>query len=304
MAAVKLAISKIRTDGGTQPRSALDMTIVEDYSEAMAAGAKFPPVDVFYDGADYWLADGFHRCRAAYIADFEEIAASVHQGTLQDAQWFSYAANKTNGIYRSSEDKQRAVQAALKHPKSARMSDRALAKHLGVDHTTVGLWRNKVCPTGGIHQLGKRTGLDGRSRNVAKSGKPKQSKRTLPPPPSRTSKSAVVETPAAPPALPSKPTPAAPKQVVIPPPKSIAACAPDSPPTESAETAEKRTAIKPNGLIGACRNVLAWTGIERELLDMDETDIEVIKETYELLNRIARQSTNNTGTSGATGQPR
>jgi len=94
MAAVKLAISKLRTDGGTQPRSALNMPIVEDYAAAMRAGAKFPAVDVFYDGTDYWLADGFHRCRAAYVAEFAEIAATVHQGTLRDAQWFSYARTR------------------------------------------------------------------------------------------------------------------------------------------------------------------------------------------------------------------
>jgi len=37
---------------------------------------------------------------------------TVIRGTQQDAQWFSFAANQTNGLRRSNEDKQRAVKAA------------------------------------------------------------------------------------------------------------------------------------------------------------------------------------------------
>src|SRR5690348_8493475 len=32
-----------------------------DYTQAMVDGAEFPPLVVFWDGSDYWLADGFHR---------------------------------------------------------------------------------------------------------------------------------------------------------------------------------------------------------------------------------------------------
>jgi hypothetical protein len=248
MAAVKLAISKLRTDGGTQPRSALNMPIVEDYAAAMRAGAKFPAVDVFYDGTDYWLADGFHRCRAAYVAEFAEIAATVHQGTLRDAQWFSYAANKTNGIYRSNEDKRRAMKAALKHPKSASMSDSAIAKHLGVDHTTIGVWRRKISPTCGIHKSGKRKCADGRMINVANIGNARSAK-LAPPPPASLPAAAPVAAPVPPPAPLPKPTPAAPQQVAIPTPQPMATREPDSPPAEGAETTEKRIAMKPHGLI-------------------------------------------------------
>jgi hypothetical protein len=64
----------------------------------LEVGLKFPPVTVFYDGADYWLADGFHRVTAALQADLKEIAADVHQGTREDAQWYSFSANKANGL--------------------------------------------------------------------------------------------------------------------------------------------------------------------------------------------------------------
>ena len=62
---MQLELSQIRKDGGTQPRASYHFGIAESYAEDMAAGAAFPPVVVFYDGADYWLADGFHRVAAA-----------------------------------------------------------------------------------------------------------------------------------------------------------------------------------------------------------------------------------------------
>ncbi len=295
MPAIKLGISNIRQDGATQPRSALDMTIVEDYSEAMRAGAKFPPVDVFYDGTEYWLADGFHRCRAAYIGDLEEIPAKVHQGTLEDAQWFSYAANKTNGIYRSTEDKQRAVRAAIKHPKSASLSDRAVAKHLGVDHTTVGDWRSKLNSTGGIPQSTKRTGLDGRLRKVAKkSQKKRRAKQPIPPQQSRISTPTPVVTPVPRPEPELTPRPAATSPSATPEPAYS--------PEEIAGAVEQCFALKPGDLISACRKVLAWVSIDGEALDINETDREVIKQTYELLIRIAKQCTK-THVAADTGEP-
>ncbi len=61
---VLLPINRIRTDGGTQPRAALDINTIRDYAELLHNGVKFPPVDVFWDRSEYWLADGFHRLRA------------------------------------------------------------------------------------------------------------------------------------------------------------------------------------------------------------------------------------------------
>ena len=57
----KIDISAIRTDGGTQARLKLDYDVVKEYAECMKDGDKFPPVTVFHDGSEYWLANGFHR---------------------------------------------------------------------------------------------------------------------------------------------------------------------------------------------------------------------------------------------------
>ena len=154
---VRLPIAEIRLDGGTQPRSALDFAAIDDYAEAMAAGAKFPPAVVFHDGEHYWLADGFHRLKAAFAAGFDALECELRQGTLEDAQWYSFSANKTNGLRRTNEDKQRAVKSALLHPRAADLSNCAIARHVGVDEATVRNWRAKLAASSEIPKIDTRT---------------------------------------------------------------------------------------------------------------------------------------------------
>jgi hypothetical protein len=163
-----IQLDAIRTDGGTQPRAAMNVEAVDDYTEAMSKGDKFPPVVVFYDGADSWLADGFHRVQAARQAGLSEIASEVHQGTRQDAQWYSCGANRTNGLRRTNKDKQRAVKAALAHPNAAEISNGVIAAYVGVTEATVRNWREKS--TSQLSKLNRRRGRDGRSRNTANIG--------------------------------------------------------------------------------------------------------------------------------------
>lgn len=154
---VRLPVAQIRLDGGTQPRTALDFTAIDDYAEAMAAGVKFPPVVVFHDGEHYWLADGFHRLKAAFAAGFDAIECELRQGTLEDAQWYSFSANKTNGLRRTNEDKQRAVKSALLHSRAAEMSNSAIARHVGVDEATVRNWRTRLAASSEIPKIDTRT---------------------------------------------------------------------------------------------------------------------------------------------------
>jgi transposase-like protein len=154
---VRLPIGQIRLDGGTQPRTALDFAAIDDYAEAMAAGGKFPPVVVFLDGEHYWLADGFHRLKAAFAAGFDAIDCELRQGTLEDAQWYSFSANKTNGLRRTNEDKQRAVKSALLHARAASLSNSAIARHVGVDEATVRNWRAELAASSEIPKIDTRT---------------------------------------------------------------------------------------------------------------------------------------------------
>lgn len=162
-----LKIAKIRRDGGTQPREGMSEDVVSDYTHALNAGEQLPAVEICFDGESYWLWDGFHRIEAHSRCGITEIVAMVRNGTLDDARWLSYSANKKHGLRRSASDKRRAIEAALRHPNGVTMSDRQISEHVGVDHKTVGDVRRSMQSTGEIPQLDERTGRDGKTRNTA-----------------------------------------------------------------------------------------------------------------------------------------
>jgi transposase-like protein len=142
---MKLDLNKIRVDGGTQPRAKLSVELMEEYADEMRNGVEFRPITVFFDGTDYWLADGFHRVGAALRARPDDpIEAEVIQGTLSDAQWYSYAANKTHGQRRNNDDKARAARAALRHSNAAGLSNGEIAGHCGVSAETVRKYRAEL----------------------------------------------------------------------------------------------------------------------------------------------------------------
>ncbi len=128
----------IRRDGDTQPRASIDRATCNEYHGRMKAGEKFPPIDVYFDGKDYWLVDGFHRIEAYALAlPGEPIECNVFEGNVQDAQWHSYSVNKTHGLPRKNHDKVRVVLLALQHPRSKHMSNRQIADYCGVGETMV-----------------------------------------------------------------------------------------------------------------------------------------------------------------------
>jgi predicted transcriptional regulator len=108
-----ISISSIRADGGTQMRSSIDPETVLRYSEHIRDGAEFPPITVFYDGKDYWLADGFHRCDAHLAAAQDFIPADIRSGSRIDAVVYALKANASNGRPRTTPDLQRAYRAAV-----------------------------------------------------------------------------------------------------------------------------------------------------------------------------------------------
>src|SRR3954452_4224513 len=121
-------LDMIRLDGGTQPRAAIDESLVAEYAEAMENRVRFPPVVAFTDGADTWLADGFHRWHAGKRAGLMTIATDLRQGSRRDAIFFSVGANAAHGQRRTPEDRRRAVQTLLGDPEWSRWSDRRIAK--------------------------------------------------------------------------------------------------------------------------------------------------------------------------------
>lgn len=175
-----IEIDKIRFDPAeTQARVRINDESIKEYIEAYREGANFPPVVCYFDGKEYWLADGFHRVLAAKQAGYTDIAVDVQRGTKEDAKWHAAGANVSHGIRRTNADKRKAVEFALAvHPE---YTSRAIAKHVGVGHTVVDDIRNQLASDANstnlidsINKVEKRIGADGKSYPV---------KREIPPPP-------------------------------------------------------------------------------------------------------------------------
>ena len=131
-------------DGGAQMRAEMRAETVADYADDMLGGATFPAIIVFHDGADHWLADGFHRISAARKIGRETIEADIREGTARDAILYRIGSNASHGLRRTQADKRHAVERLLTDPEWARWSDRKVAEIAKVDHKTVGKIRREL----------------------------------------------------------------------------------------------------------------------------------------------------------------
>lgn len=124
----QLELERIRIDGGTQMREHIDYHAVADYAEAYKSGVDMPELVVFYDGSDYWLADGFHRWHAAKRADKPKVTCHVRSGSQREAILYAAGANDANGLRRTPEDKMISVRRLLLDDEWGKWSDREIAK--------------------------------------------------------------------------------------------------------------------------------------------------------------------------------
>jgi hypothetical protein len=178
-AVVHLEIASIRRDGGTQIRANASPRMVEEYAGQMQAGDQFPPVTVWYDGANYWLSDGFQRVAAAEQIGRTSILAEIRRGSLSDARWSSYAANSRHGIRRSQADILNAIRHALEHSNARLLSQNQIAKYLNVPETTFRRLLKKLPSAEGrgatciVIRNGRRYEMNtGRIRAAARKGAP------------------------------------------------------------------------------------------------------------------------------------
>jgi hypothetical protein len=155
-----LSLDLIDVYGGTQARVKTNDDAIESYAEEMANGAVFPPISVYFDGATYWLADGFHRYLAAKRTQLPSILAEVQPGGRSDALKHALGANATNGVYRNNADKRNAVEIALEE-----WTDRAntvIADICKVSPELVRTRRSELTKSGKIVRTEKVTGRDGK----------------------------------------------------------------------------------------------------------------------------------------------
>lgn len=146
---ISLPVRSIRLDQGIQQRAKiLDNGTVIDYAEAMKAKNVFPPVTVFHDGADYWLADGYHRIEAADEAGLEAIPAEIRKGTRRDAILFACGANKDHGLRRTRADVRRAITTLVMDAEWGSLAHRAIADKVGCSDKTVAAVRDGLSRCG------------------------------------------------------------------------------------------------------------------------------------------------------------
>jgi Holliday junction resolvasome RuvABC endonuclease subunit len=141
---MRLALTKIRTDGQTNARAGMDEKTLAEYADFMQSGSSFPPIVAFFDGTCYWLADGFHRVSAARRAGFKEIEVELKAGSARDAMLYAVGANATHGLKRSPADKRRAISLLLQDTEWSQWSDRAIAKASNTSHSFVAKVRASV----------------------------------------------------------------------------------------------------------------------------------------------------------------
>ncbi len=132
-----LNLLNIRIDGGTQARLQLNQEVVAEYAEKMRDGEVFPPVTVYFDGSEYWLADGFHRYFATKANAKASIDADVENGTQQEAKKYSWKANSRRGLRLNHDDFRNIILAMLSDEETKTWSNRQIAEWVGVSHSTV-----------------------------------------------------------------------------------------------------------------------------------------------------------------------
>jgi hypothetical protein len=140
----RIRISDIQVTPALQSRANLDGETAEEYGRLIAEGVKLPPIECIATDGGIVAVDGFHRIEGAKQVGHDSIEAIVTQGTWADAVWAAAGANRTHGLKRSVADKRRAVAMLLGDMTFAVMSDRELAKQVGVTHPFVASMRKRL----------------------------------------------------------------------------------------------------------------------------------------------------------------
>lgn len=134
-----VALSAIRP---VQMREQMNERVVRLYATDMARETQaFPPIVLFYDGHDYWLGDGMHRCAAAAMIARTDILARILPGGEREA--VEYAATEApkdhSKVAYNEGDKQLRVRRMWEmHPEWAveRISNVRIAEACGVSTDT------------------------------------------------------------------------------------------------------------------------------------------------------------------------
>ena len=138
-------VAEINPDLGIQLRvGGIDTRKVEEYAEHYREGRKMPAIVLFWNGENYFRADGEHRILAVRAAHLTEIEAKVFQGGRREAKLYATGSNADFGLPRSKETVNEAILALLRDPEWYQWSDHVIAEHVNCSPTTVKKRREDV----------------------------------------------------------------------------------------------------------------------------------------------------------------
>ena len=143
---MKIKLSLITIDAGTQARQKINQDVVNDYAQLLSDGTIFPPIVVF--GETNILADGWHRFFAHRAAGIKEIEVESHEGGVREAIFYGFGANKNRGLQMNRDDAKNIIGRMLMDQEWAKLGDRKIADHVGVSDTTVLRMRQAMEDTG------------------------------------------------------------------------------------------------------------------------------------------------------------
>ena len=135
---MQIPLTKLTLDAGTQQRD-LDREVIDHYAELIKDDVPLPPIELTCNGSSFWPTDGFHRIASHIELGHTTIEATVTPGTLHEAIWRSFAANKDHGLPRPKGAVTRILEAILGNEEWAKTSLQDIADHVGCGRTMV--WR-------------------------------------------------------------------------------------------------------------------------------------------------------------------
>lgn len=132
-----LSVDVINITGGTQSRLKIKEDYVEEIYEKMKDGVDYDAVTIFFDGKEYWLADGFHRYHATRKLGKSSIKCKITNGLLRDAILYSKVANNLHGLPPTLQDKINNAKEMIGDSEWGGWSNREIGRICDVSHVTI-----------------------------------------------------------------------------------------------------------------------------------------------------------------------
>lgn len=146
----RVLIHDILKDDFLQVRGRVEPRVVRQYSEAMQAGAEFPPVTLAHIEGSLYLVDGWHRVAATLANNQSMIWADVSEMTFNEARWYAAKANTEHGLPLKAKELREVFRAFIEtdqHMQGQRlMPYREIARRIGKCFSTVRNWMKADYP--------------------------------------------------------------------------------------------------------------------------------------------------------------